>query len=90
MVRTLSSAKVIGVKNSNLQSSDTREQHPSNCEKMLVPESDRESHPIRSRLDGSVVERVTSNDKVHGSIPCRGKRVLPCVLSLFCVFLYQL
>ena len=64
----------------------TGEQHPSNREKMLVPESDRESHPIRSRLDGSVVERVTSNDKVHGSIPCRGKRVLPCVVSLFCVF----
>jgi hypothetical protein len=33
------------------------------------------SHPIRSRLDGSVVERVTSNDKVHGSIPCRGRQV---------------
>lgn len=32
-------------------------------------------HPIGTRLDGSVVERVTSNDKVHGSIPCRGKIV---------------
>ena len=28
-----------------------------------------------------MVERVTSNDKVHGSIPCRGKHVRLFVLS---------
>ena len=52
--------------------------------KRMIPDSwIRRNHPydhhsrvivqqVEACLNGSVVERVTSNDKVHGSIPCWG------------------